>query len=149
MTENKFWEIIDQSQKEANGSQDAQEKSLKKLLLNISADEVASFNRIFNELLAQSYTWDLWGAAYIIDGGCSDDGFEYFRRGLIATGREKFERAWEDPEYVAYAVYEEKTGADAIPDDKIRYGEVKGEPWEEDSDDLEKRFPRLWAKFDT
>ena len=22
---------------------------------------------------------ELWGAAYLINGGCSDDGFEYFR----------------------------------------------------------------------
>jgi len=26
------------------------------------------------------------GAAYIINGGCSDDGFEYFRRWLVLQG---------------------------------------------------------------
>ncbi|WP_342210876.1 LysR family transcriptional regulator [Streptomyces sp. DH-12] len=35
----------------------------------------------------------LWAAAYVINGGCSDDGFDYFRGWLIAQGREVFERA--------------------------------------------------------
>ena len=34
-----------------------------------------------------SYRWDLWGAAYLANGGCSDDGFDYFRGWLIGQGR--------------------------------------------------------------
>ena len=32
------------------------------------------------------YRWDMWAAAYLIGGGCSDDGFIDFRAGLIAQG---------------------------------------------------------------
>ncbi|MFE5591185.1 DUF4240 domain-containing protein [Streptomyces sp. NPDC056549] len=32
-------------------------------------------------------------AAYMVNGGCCDDGFDYFRGWLIAQGRNVFERA--------------------------------------------------------
>jgi hypothetical protein len=28
---------------------------------------------------AHAYTWDLWGAVFVLNGGDSDDGFEYFQ----------------------------------------------------------------------
>ncbi|MFL6076856.1 MAG: DUF4240 domain-containing protein [Mycobacteriales bacterium] len=37
--------------------------------------------------MAESYQGDLWGAAYLINGGASDDGFDYFRGWLIARTR--------------------------------------------------------------
>ncbi|OSP39974.1 hypothetical protein B7767_28795 [Streptomyces sp. 13-12-16] len=43
----------------------------------------------------------LWAAAYVINGGCSDDGFDYFRGWLIAQGRETFERVVADPDALA------------------------------------------------
>jgi hypothetical protein len=39
----------------------------------------------------------LWAAAYVINGGCSNDGFEYFRGWLIVQGREVFEHVVADP----------------------------------------------------
>ncbi len=36
--------------------------------------------------------------AYIINGGCSDDGFDYFLGWLIAKGRKYFEAALVNPE---------------------------------------------------
>ncbi|TYB52801.1 DUF4240 domain-containing protein, partial [Nonomuraea sp. PA05] len=44
---------------------------------------------------------DLWGAAYLINGGCSDDGFEYFRCWLVGQGREVYEAALDDPDSLA------------------------------------------------
>jgi len=49
----------------------------------------------------QAYRWDLWGAAYIIGGGCSDDGFIDFQYGLIAKGREIYESALANPDSLA------------------------------------------------
>jgi hypothetical protein len=46
----------------------------------------------------RAYPWDLWGAAFVINGGCSDDGCERFRARLIMQGRDVFERALDDPE---------------------------------------------------
>jgi hypothetical protein len=36
-----------------------------------------------------------------MNGGCSDDGFEYFRAWLLAQGRDTFEKALEDPDTLA------------------------------------------------
>jgi hypothetical protein len=44
-------------------------------------------------LLAASYRTVLWAAACLINGGYSDDGFEYFRGWLIVQGRDVFERS--------------------------------------------------------
>ena len=43
-----------------------------------SPEEIVAFQRVLDELMDESYRADLWGAAYVINGGCSDDGFEDF-----------------------------------------------------------------------
>ena len=37
--------------------------------------------------LAEAYRWDIWAIAFIINGGCSDDGFEYFRGWLVRKAK--------------------------------------------------------------
>ena len=44
------------------------------------------------------YTWELWGVAYILNGGCSDDGLEYFRAWALSRGRNVTDLAVSDPE---------------------------------------------------
>jgi hypothetical protein len=51
--------------------------------------------------MADSYRNLLWAAAYLINGGCSDDGFESFRCWLIVQGRTVFERSVADPDTLA------------------------------------------------
>lgn len=109
----------------------------------------------------------MWGAAYIIEGGCSDDGFTDFRSWLISRGRDVYEAALRDPEslvevaaadgveatsfeefqYVARRVYEEKTGHD-MPDTGVKHAEEPtGKEWSEGGDDLSRRLPKLWTKY--
>ena len=38
---------------------------------------------------------------YVINGGCSDDGFDYFRGWLIAQGKSVFMKALENPDSLA------------------------------------------------
>ncbi|CCK24790.1 hypothetical protein BN159_0411 [Streptomyces davaonensis JCM 4913] len=45
--------------------------------------------------------WDIWAAAYLICGGCSDDHFMDFKAGLIALGRAWYERAARCPDDLA------------------------------------------------
>ncbi len=164
MNEKKFWETIAASKKNERDSQEAQEAALRKLLTPLETEELIAFDRIFSELIIKSYTWDLWGAAHIINGGCSDDGFEYFRRGLIAAGRARFEAAlqdaesladWAEPDelefesiaYVAISLLKTRTEA-RVPDHRLKQpSEPVGEEWTEEGNDLEERFPQLWARF--
>jgi hypothetical protein len=132
--------------------------------------ELVAFERRHALLHAGSYDWGLWGAAYVIHGGCSDDAFSDFRSYLFSLGRSVFERALEDPDSLALidgiddegeewedwssptmAVVHRRTGEYdfAGPPDPGRAAleEPTGEDWDEDADDLARRFPRLTAKY--
>jgi hypothetical protein len=92
-----FWTLIDDCRGETDDCETLADLVVKRLSA-LPRTEVAAFTRLFDELLDRAYRWDPWGAAYIINGGCSDDGFEYSRCWLIAQGRHEFERALADPE---------------------------------------------------
>jgi hypothetical protein len=166
-----FWKLIDSSRKKAEGNLDEQVEILREKLEQLEPGEIIRFDQIFREYWIRAYTWDLWGAAYIIGGGCSDDGFMDFRGWLISKGEKAFENAMKDPEsltkvvkeedmewdcqfegfqYVASQAWENQTGKGMkdFPDSGLRDpSEPVGEPWSEDGKDLERRFPKLWKKF--
>jgi hypothetical protein len=99
-----------------------------------------------------------------MNGGCGDDGFCYFRDWLIAQGKEVFDAAVADPEslakidlgdeemeaegmaYVAGEVFAERTGEE-LPAKYKESLEIRGEEWKEEGDDLKRRFPKLWKKY--
>lgn len=159
--ENKFWNIINQAKSKAESYEERPEE-LKKILLSLSSEEVAEFDKVYQQKLAKAYRWDLWGAAYLINGGCSDDGFHYFCAFLISEGEEVYTKALENPEslvdveieedadleefnYVASEVYEAQTGKD-IPSNDIAFPEDPiGKEWDED--ELDKIFPKLSEKY--
>src|SRR5262249_6772329 len=62
---------------------------------------------IFSKYMSQAYTWDLWGAAYVIGGGCGNDGFEDFRGWLISKGPAAYENAPKDPEALGSILHED------------------------------------------
>ena len=100
-SEDRFWSIVDISAQQAGGDQRAQEEALKKELLTLSEEDLIGFDRTYRAMIDRAYHWDLWAAAYIINGGCSDDGFDYFRDWLISLGRSAYEDALRDPETLA------------------------------------------------
>lgn len=118
---------------------------------------------------AAAYSWDLWGAAFVIHGGASDDGFDYFRNWLISRGRRVYEAALADPDslsatipagtseaaefegfgYVAMALWAERTGSDParMPVGAAQPSEPAGKQWSEDPAALAARYPKLWKRF--
>ena len=168
MTRNDFWDIIARVNAKAGSSFDGRLKGLRAELMKLTPDEIYAFDMHYLALRDEAYRWDLWGAAYILGEGCSDDGFMDFRAWLISMGRQTYDRALADPEslaavkfgpgheeasffemfsYVARKTYEEKTGEEMpFPDDYKHPPKPAGERWSEDGDDLAKRFPKLWAK---
>jgi hypothetical protein len=156
------WTIIERARKGSEDYEQTAERVLE-LLLKSSADEIEAFERGRARLMERSYTWELWGAAYLINGGCSDDGFDYFRGWLLTQGREVFEAALANPDslaefvdedeveceailYAAYRAYEELVGSE-IPRIEMYYGDL-GEGWDfENREEMQRRYPKLWAKF--
>jgi hypothetical protein len=171
MDTEEFWAIIDQSREAAGGDAESQLAHLEALLSGYQAVDLIAFDRTFSELHNLAYTWTLWGAAYLIGGGCSDDGFMDFRGWLISRGRHVFERALADPDsladeltgseesqletqvegfqYVAKQAWSTATGNaySEFPRHEIDYrSEPTGDEWQED--DLSDLFPKLASKFE-
>lgn len=162
MTDTEFWNIIAQS-RDGIESQEEQAERLIDILAELPPEEIQGFDQFFQGLRNESYRWDLWGAAYVIHGGCSDDGFDYFRAWLIGQGKEVYTKALENPDsladvlnddnfaedeellYAASNAYEQSTGDDLPPSGVSLTPEPSGEPWEED--EVEGMFPRLAKMF--
>jgi len=172
MPAEKFWRIIGRTAESAHDP-DAQVNALRTALRELSLEDIISFEVAFRRYLNEAYTWDLWGAAYVIHGGCSDDGFEYFRRWLVSRGRDIYEAALANPDslaqldaqrgpgslwefeeiyYVALEVFEEKGGEGDVrehsePEAGLFGPAPSGEPFAEDEEHLARRYPKLWERF--
>lgn len=164
MTTAEFWQIIDDSVAAAGTGQQAQIKFLHRKLGALPPEEIVAFEREYDLRRNEAYTWNLWGAAYLINGGCSDDGFEYFRAWLISRGRAVFEAAVANPDtlaahidpddddhefedflYLPRTVYKETTGKNADYKTGVEFKkELDGEAWDFDDDAaISSRLPML------
>ncbi len=170
MNEKKFWDLIQTSRKrmsneEIDGNMDIQTEDLTHLLSSLSPDNIVEFKKLYEGYMNQAYRWDLWGAAYVIGGGCSDDGFTDFRAWLISMGKKVYELALISPDdllvaasdptveccffeefsYISDEVYEEKTGEEL--EFEIEHPEEpNGKEWNEE--ELSSLFPKLTEKFE-
>ena len=100
MTEDEFWDHIRASRPRLYDAEDHVER-LTARLAELPAEECLDFQHLWATVSHRAYRQDLWGAAYLINGGCSDDGFDYFRDWLILQGRSVYEAAIADPDTLA------------------------------------------------
>lgn len=105
LDENVYWGLIANSLKESNNPED-QEIYLVNEIEKLTPKEIIGFRLRTDKLLFDSYTSDLWCAAYIMDGGCSDAGFDYFRCWLISRGKDIFYKAKANPDTLIDMVQE-------------------------------------------
>src|SRR6266545_4042679 len=98
MNRERFWALIQETHPSSGGRAGAQ---LLARLRELPRAEIAAFQDVRDDLLAESYRRDLWGAAYLINRGCSDDGFDYFRAWLLGQGNATFQTALRDPDGLA------------------------------------------------
>jgi hypothetical protein len=166
--ETRFWDIIAEACRSDPHCANAWDGRLQAELEKLPPDEIIEWNHIFDGLAAQAYTVDLWGAAYTINGGASDDGFYYFRCWLIGMGRQVYEAAVRDPDSLAavvvpgldaeaeiYAAAHQawmavtgRPDTDSYPARKER-AELRGEDWDfDDDDEVARRLPRLAAIYE-
>ena len=173
MDTKQFWQLIEESRVKSGGDCeaqcDAQSERLQKSLSLLTAEDIAAFDNTFDRYRKSAYRWDLWGVAVLINGGASDDGFEYFCRWLIEPGQKLFEAALAEPDnladlitdnifwgdgqldcealgYAAMEAYEKKTGRE-MPDEGYQ-------PWPEgpggtkwSDENLDALYPKITAKI--
>ena len=108
MEAERYWEII-ASTKPQEVSECQISEALYNKLNHLPLADIIAFNLRTELLLIASYSSELWCAAYLINDGCGDDGFDYFRGWLISRGKEVFETAMESPDNLIEQVDEEDT----------------------------------------
>ena len=167
-----FWKLIEAARADSGGDIQRQYELLIDRLAAMPIADIFMFGDIFDKFHDMAYRRELWAAAYIIGGGCSDDGFIDFRAWLIAQGEKVFHDALRDPEilvdlvpmisrdgftyanaefepmnYVDRHAYEEKTG-EKMPffPPIYPYPELTGEDWDDET--VDRMYPKLVAKFE-
>src|SRR4029450_325709 len=81
-----FWAMVEAARPPGGGDSVQHAARLVAALAELPAAEILTYQHLQDQLMAESYHWDLWGAAYLLNFGCSDDGFDYFR-GWLRTNR--------------------------------------------------------------
>ena len=169
MTIDEFWSLIEKSRASwdlhnVDGNQRNQMTLLTRLLSELVAAEVASFEQHLVGQLHGAYRWDLWHAATIIADGCSDDFFANFRGWLVSMGRDTYEAALGDVETLAESaampgiedVFFEGFSTVAADVFAEKVGRLVGSTLEHPTqpagvriaaEEFPARFPRLWAKY--
>ncbi|MFI6469240.1 DUF4240 domain-containing protein [Streptomyces sp. NPDC050516] len=117
-----LWQLIEDARAQVPHGGDAEAVAARAsaLLAERPAGEIRAAQQVLWDLMARSYTAPLWAAAYTVNGGCSDDGFDYFRGWLIAQGREAYEAAVADPDSLA--------GLAAVREAAVTWEELECEP---------------------
>jgi Protein of unknown function (DUF4240) len=163
-----FWQLIEQARDDRTGDCDRTAVEVVRALSRLTAEEIRSFRNLLEDCLEDSNRWGLWGAADLINWGCGDDGFYYFRAWLISQGRRVFTNALHDPDsladhpamagrdayaplecqgflYAAHDAYQTVTGRE-LPLRSRSAKEPIGDRWTfDDERAMQEQYPRLWA----
>jgi Protein of unknown function (DUF4240) len=161
-----FWRLVAETRAAAGGDTARQTSLLETRLRHLPPSQIAEFASIRHRLDERAYTWNLWGAAYVIEDGCSDDCFRDFRAYLISLGQGPYAKAlanpdslarvvqdaetgdWENADDVAGDAYQAVTGEDIPTGDSDVSGSPRGTPWDDEQvDELVQRYPALAARF--
>jgi hypothetical protein len=156
MDEENFWKIVQHVNDISGANMDRKCDVLRQQISALSKDGALEFGRLFDTMMDKAYHWPLWGAAYIIHGGCSDDTFSDFRASLISRGRLAFERALSDPDTLESNWFYEGYQYAVTAGVKVVAGNLprrqtphrtrpSGADWQED--EVNALFPKLSAKF--
>jgi Protein of unknown function (DUF4240) len=165
MEEDHFWKIIRITKDNSNGDFEEQQVALANELRKLTPDDIILFGNRFRYFRGQANTWELWGAIYIINGGCGDDSFNDFREWVIGQGEDFYYKTIKDPEslveferdimekieweglgYVPSTIFHLLTGQEMPYPFQENY-DTTGAEWVEESGDLKSMFPKLCAKY--
>jgi hypothetical protein len=97
-----FWALIDDTRTVGEGDLHRHAEVLRCRLARMTAEEILAFERRWREYDARAYRWDLWAAAYLLNGGCDDRCFEHFRSYIIGLGQRVYEDALADVDSLVF-----------------------------------------------
>ena len=167
-----FWAVIARATADRPASPAEVAKRAAADLATSDPEEIVAWARHLDKVMVASGTQDLWAAAYLINGGCSEEGFDNFRGWLIAHGRETLAHSVKSPDALADlpdvraaadngAVFEAE---EVLSIAKDAYAQVTGSEmpvgetpvtrpdaadlWDfDDEEEMQRRLPRLSALF--
>ncbi|WP_067141248.1 DUF4240 domain-containing protein [Oceanivirga salmonicida] len=168
LNEDTFWNIIELSLENTENI-DEQKEFLISELGKMSIQETLGFKLRLNDLTNNIHTSQMWCAAYLMNGGCSDDGFDYFKNWVVSKGKDTYYRAKENPDslsecfnqenegefefesldYVAVEVFEKKTGKsiyDYMPKASFNRNEFEFNWNEDDTESMKAICPKIFEK---
>ena len=160
MDEAGFWKIVQDANDASGGNMERKCGVVRQKISALPAADAIEFAQLFDAMMGKAYSHPLWGAAYIINGGCSDDTFDDFCSSLISRGRQVFERTLSDPDSLAddsdgsdwfhegyqYAVTEGVMAAAGDRPQRIMPDQPSGAEWQQE-EELDELFPKLSAKY--
>ncbi len=167
-----FWAVIDRATASRPASPaEVAERAVADLATR-DPEEIVAWGRHLDKVMVASGTEDLWAAAYLINSGTDEAGFDAFRGWLIAHGRKAVAAAVQSPDVLANVVVIKEaasTGAVFEAEEVLgiaaqAYARATGEPlpagerprtrpavadlWDFDNEDeMRRRLPRLSALF--
>ncbi|MBU2669741.1 DUF4240 domain-containing protein [Actinoplanes bogorensis] len=167
-----FWAVISRATAERPASPAEVARRAVADLATRDPDEIVAWGRHLDKVMAASGTQDLWAAAYLINGGVGEDGFDSFRGWLIAHGREAVARSVKAPDSladvavikaaadtgavfeaeevlsIAAEAYAEATGSPLPEGDRPVIRPDVAELWDFDNEEeMHRRLPKLSALF--
>ena len=167
-----FWAVIGRATADRPASPADVAKRAAADLAAHDPEEIVAWARHLDKVMVASGTQDLWAAAYLINGGCSDEGFDNFRGWLIAHGREAVARSVRSPDSlaempvvraaaengavfeaeevlsVAAEAYQQATGADLPAGERPSTRPDAADLWDFDNEEeMQRRLPQLSALF--
>nr|WP_296068121.1 DUF4240 domain-containing protein [uncultured Actinoplanes sp.] len=167
-----FWAVIARATADRPASPGEVAKRAVADLATRDPEEIVAWGRHLDKVMVASGTDDLWAAAYLINGGCSDEGFDNFRGWLIAHGRETLARSVRSPDAladlpavrgaaesgavfeaeevlsIASEAYLQATGSEMPVGEPPVTRPDAADLWDfDDEEEMQKRLPRLSALF--
>ncbi|WP_339690823.1 DUF4240 domain-containing protein [uncultured Pseudoalteromonas sp.] len=167
LTLSEFWQLVTVADRTAEP--ESVSERLKGLLTDLSDAQLIEFDKQFIICMRQSYTWELFGAAFVM-AGCNDEyGFSEFRCWLISRGEAAFNAALENadsladctPVYhlneqpypyldeydlIAGLLYEQRN-EDELPFAPSGLDQPKGKRFKDKPKFLKLAYPQLFAKY--
>jgi hypothetical protein len=102
-----FWAIVETARggvEDTATDADEVADALVDRLSGMAPARIVEFELVLDEVTNEAYRLSLWAAAHLMNGGCSDDCFDYFRGWLVAQGRAVWDAALADPDSLADVV---------------------------------------------